>query len=315
MKKIAFEFPNQLSPSYVEPLLLHMEDSEWYGTNDLKTLLQRSIEIDGTNIARINASGWSLAGITDSRTEKEGRSTKKYVRLTSFGRSLRDVYSTNRDLFFDLFHYAYYTAWKRSHDMHRARFWVYSEVCSVLWSEAPQQMDSYDLTNRLQSHAQNEFLGYSPAFPERSVRGTFTWLAALTPPFLEVVGSRNQYGSQRRTYCSPQLFHLAVDLVYALQALDYGTSLSVSDYTVAEICKTCLLDPNQFWSMADLAAMMMREVEIKRSQWGRSLVLSSPPTWIDLPDFSIQNDEIEEEEDLDEDGDTDTDDQGGELWN
>lgn len=313
MKKLSFEFNNQLSPSYIEALLTPLEPHIWYSYDELRTQLQQTISVEGIHIVRYNAAGWALAGIVTSRTEKEGRSKRKYVRLSEYGRQVRDIYSTNRELFFDLFHFTFYSAWRRTGDLSRARFWIYAEVCDALWNEAPRQMDSFELTNRLQTEAQIRFPDHSPAFPERSVRAVFPWLAALTPPFLEATGSRNQYHSNRRRLCTPQLFHLATDFVYFSEKLAYGTSLSLSERLIEQICRLCLLDPIQFWPMADLTSMMVREFDIKRNQWGRSIVLASAPTWIDLPDYSSQPEETTEE-DFDVTADDETDEDEGELW-
>jgi hypothetical protein len=215
-----------------------------------------------------------------------------------------DTYSTNRPLFFDLMHFLFYSAWCRSKDDSRVRFWLYASVCDALWLDAPAKTDSFALTNRLQLESRDAFPEYDPIFPERSVRAVFPWLGALTPAFLSKSGAASQLSSRRRSYCSPQLFHLATDLVYALEGLRYGTSMAIDERHIADVCRVCLLDTAGFWQMADLTKMTIRGYDIRKGQWGTSIALEGPPTWIDLPDFEggveETNDEVEEEAYYDE---------------
>ncbi len=326
MKKVGFEFSNTVSPSYIEPLLLRLESGEWYNNHELKTFLHNAgLNIDGESIVSYNVMAWSLSGIVRMRKEKEGRSFRNYIQLTQLGQYLRDVYSTNRELFFDLIHYIFYSTWKRSEDITKARFWVYAQVCDALWTDSPTQMDSFKLTNRLQVEAHQAFPQYQPAFSERSIGAVFPWVVALTPPFLEKFGAKSHYRSKKRDYCTPQLLHLATDLIYQNEKLSYGTSMALSEKHIEDICKVCLLDPAKFWSVADLSAMMIREFSIQRNQWGRSIVLKGPPSWIDLPDFSaketteseITEDEPEAEKSTVEptdNRDEGDDEEEGELW-
>ena len=179
----------------------------------------------------------------------------------------------------------FYSAWYRTRDPFRGKFWLYARVCEELWLNAPSKTDSYGLTAKLHAESQSLFPESEPTFPERSVGAVFPWLGALTPPFLEKEQSQSQLSSRRRTFCTPQLFHLAIDLLYTTRPLRYGTSISVDDETVQFICKTCLLDPDQFWEMADRTKMSIRGFEIRKGQWGTSIALEGPPTWIELPEL------------------------------
>jgi hypothetical protein len=105
----------------------------------------------------------------------------------------------------------------------------------------------------------------------------------VTPPFLNKCGTKSELCSERRAYCTPQLFHLAADLLYTVEGLAYGTSLTMDDDKIAAICRACLLRPDRFWEMASLADMAMPEVSLRQGQWGTALALSGPPRWIELP--------------------------------
>jgi|GEM_PF-2431305 len=303
--KPVFEFNNQVSPRYIEPLFLQIEEGRWYGTSDLRRLLwDNGLELEGTGIIGHNVNAWSLIGLTKSRA-KEGRMKLKESILTPLGKQLIDTYGTNQALFYDFLHFLFYSAWQRSQDLQMARFWLYERVCDVLWNEAPAQTDSKGLTIRLQNESRQAFPDYKPSFPIQSVQGVFPWLGALQPAFLSPCGTRSQLCSERRSHCTPQLFHLAIDLLYTTSNLRYGTALAVSDEHIEAVCRTCLLHTERFWSMADLTQMSIRGFEIKRGQWATSIALAGPPTWISLPDFTSEAGdeglEVEDEESEGED--------------
>jgi hypothetical protein len=297
-RRVSFKFDNHLSPYYVEPLLLQIETDTWYTTTELQQQLRDSgLDVQGQSIILTNINYWDKMGLGEKDRQGPGRSS--LFRLGPLGKRLRELYSTNRALFFDIMHYLLYSAWRRSHDISLAPFWLYAEVCDTLWHEAPGDMDAMELTSQLQYECRQTFPEHDPTFPERSVRAIFPWLRELSPPFLSPCSSnRAQLCSERRRYCTPQLFHLAVDLAYHESGLAYGTSLAIDDRQIAAISRTCLLDPGGFWDMASLANMGIREFEVRQGQWGTSLALTGPPRWIDLPDFAEQQDAEDEEEEL-----------------
>jgi hypothetical protein len=291
----SFEFKNNVSPRYIAPLLIQLEYGRWYDTGELKNLLRTNgLDVEGSKIVQSNTSAWSLAGLGEVRAvPRPGRISSKLFRLTSLGKQIIDTYSTNHELFYDLVHFIFYSTWHRSKDVWRARFWLYASVCDALWLEAPSEMDSFVLTNRLQAESQKEFPDFAPAFPERSVGAVFPWLGALSPPFLSKCGTKSQLCSRRRSYCTPQLFHLATDLVYTVEGLKYGTSMALDERHIETICKVCLLDVGRFWQMADLTKAAIRGFDIRKGQWGTSLALDGPPAWIDLPNFAKGQAEVE----------------------
>lgn len=284
----SFAFHNQVSPKYIEPILLQLQYNQWYSTAQFIDLLHLSgLDVKGNNIASHNMLTWSLAGL--GQIEKYGTlyHKKNRFRLTNLGKQLIDTYSTNIELFYDLIHFIFYSTYLRSCDVQRGRFWLYTGVCDALWQEAPAPTDNSALTNRLQIESRVAFPSYNPSFSEQSVGGIFSWLQTLVPPFLLRQGIKHQLYSTRRSYCTPQLFHLATNLIYmTIEGLQYGVSLAINERHIEGICKTCLLDIEHFWNMADLTQMTVSGYELRRGQWGTSIALEGPPTWITLPDFS-----------------------------
>ena len=289
-RNVNFEFSNQVSPRYVEPLFLQIEPGIWYTSAELQQQLRDSgLDVKGKTIVQANTTFWDKVGLGEVQRQGPGR--PNLFRLSSFGKQVGALYSTNRTLFFDVMHYLFYSAWRRSRHINQAPLWLYAEVCDSLWHEAPGKMDAIKLTGRLQGESRQAFPDQNPAFPRQSVYGVFPWLGELTPPFLSPCGSRSDLCSEQRSYCTPQLFHLAVDLAYHEAGLNYGTSLAIDDRQVSAISRVCLLGPDRFWDMASLTDIAVRELEVRKGQWGTSLALSGPPRWIDLPDFGEQEEE------------------------
>ncbi|MFL5588879.1 MAG: hypothetical protein ACJ8DI_14675 [Ktedonobacteraceae bacterium] len=286
MSNPSFQFYNTVSPRYLEPLFIQLSFGQEYSTAQFTGLLHSNgLDVKGNGIALHNMLTWSLAGL--GQIEKRGtRHIKKNIFwLTELGKQLVDTYSTNSELFYDLMHFLFYSTYHRSNDVRRGRFWLYASVCDRLWQEAPAPTDISTLTNRLQIEIRVAFPGYDSSFSERSVGGVFSWLQTLVPPFLSKQGT--QLFSARRSYCTPQLFHLATALIYTtVEGLQYGASLAVNERHIEAICKVCLLHTEHFWYMADLTRMTVNGYEMRRGQWGTSIALEGPPAWITLPDFS-----------------------------
>ena len=291
--KTSFHFEPNISPRYIRPLFLQLESGIWYSSADLRDLLRlNGLPVEGTNIVKSNTRAWALLRLLEKKNENNG-GVKVYYKLTDLGKELQKTYSTNQELFFDIIHYFMYSAWYRYDNPAFGKFWVYASVCNNLWDQAPGITDSFEITGLLQFEAQNIFPQYEPKFPARSVTAVFTWLGSLTPPFLRKETNRSQLYSRKRESCSPQLFHLALDLLYSQKKLKYGTSMAIGDDDIKIVCRACLLDENKFWEMADRTKMIIRGVDIRRGQYSTSIVLEMKPLWIDLPDYS---DEIELED-------------------
>lgn len=284
--KYNFQFPNSVSPRYIQPLFLKLEHGIWYNSTELRNILQFSFpNIEGKQIVYANIVTWHLIGLGEYKVEYfQGK--KSYFKLSDLGKQLQETYSTNLDLFFELMHFLFFSTWNKNKFPEVGLFWVYSQVCNKLWSNAPNLIDSFELTSVLQQEAQNEFVGYNPGFPERVVRSVYPWLASLTPAFLQKDRHAKAFIPIRRSYCSPQLFHLALDLIYNEKKLKYGSSMAIGDEEIREICMICLLDEKQFWEMVDRTKLMIKGIETRKGQFNTSLALEQPPQWIDLPDYS-----------------------------
>lgn len=286
--KPSFEFESQVSPRYIELLLMRMQPSRWYSTAQLRGILNESgLGVTGKEIVQAHTLSWTLAGLGQTM---RGDSRGKLFRLTDLGRQLLSIYGTNQQLFHDLIHFIFYSTWLRSFDVTRGRFWLYMAVCNALWADAPSPIDSIRLISRLLTEARETFPEHQPGIRPQSIRAIFRWLTVLEPAFLIKSGIRTPtpFQSVRRSYCTPQLFQLASDLLYTSSGLAYGTSMSLDDQQIALISRMCLLSHQGFWEMVELTSAATPSYHIRRGQWGVSIALDAPPDWIVLPDFSRQ---------------------------
>jgi len=286
--KVNFQFYNNFAPRYIQPLFLQLGVGIWYSSKELKDLLRLSIDVEGKEIISRNIETWSFMGLGELKIENyQGR--KSYFRLSELGKQLQDTFSTNQELFFELMHFLLYTPWKICPTPRLGRFWLYSRACDILWDNAPDQINSFGLAGILQQESQAVFPYHSPKFAERGVSAIFPWLSSLTPPFLYKKTSQRKLSSNKREYCSPKLFHLALNLLYNQKKLKYGTSMAIGDEEIKVVCRACLLDENQFWEMANRTKMIIRGVDIRRGQFSTSIVLEMKPQWIDLPDYGNES--------------------------
>ena len=167
-------------------------------------------------------------------------------------------------------------------------------------TDAPKIIDNSSLTNRLQIESQEIFPDLTPSFSERSVRGVFPWLQTLSPPFLLKQGNKSQLFSKRRSNCTPQLFHLATDMIYnVMEGVQYGSSLAINEQQIEDICKVCLSIPNRF-EYGEFTEMTHQWVRSTSRPVGYFHSLAGPPNGITLPDFSKE--QPAENEDMFENG-------------
>lgn len=287
--KINFQFPNQVTPKHIQSIFIKLESGVLYSSFEIRDILRSSIDVEGKEITSLNIDAWNAIGLGEKIIEPSMGKVINF-RLSPLGKQLKETYGTNQELFFELIHFLFYSTWKRSLLPKHGKFWLYSRVCDSLWDNAPSEVDSLNLAGFLQNEAQEVFPHNSPKFPVQGIRAVFPWLVALTPSFLYKPSSQSQFSTKKRAQCSPQLFHLALDLIYNQKLLKYGTSMAIGDEEVKSVCRVCLLDDGRFWEMVDRTKMIIRGVDIRRGQFSTSIALEMKPQWIDLP---VYTEEIE----------------------
>lgn len=291
-QKYNFEFKNQFSPIYIEPLFLRLQVDVWYRKSDVVGFLnEMNPELSGKEIVSANILIWnSLRLIEQQKLNK----TKIEFKLTPLGKIIQEYYGIQKSLFLDLFHFLIISTYDRFPSPYYGRFWVYKKVCRYLYSMGKENISTSELTGILRAEAIETFPDVQPKFPERSVMSIYPWLQALSPPFLKKEGT--SLITQKRETCSPQLLHLTIDFIYTQKGIPYGSPLALTPEVLENACQICLIDEKAFFPVLNQAKMMLKGISILPGQFNTSVVLEHAPTWITLPSPSTTDDELLEEE-------------------
>lgn len=180
--------------------------------------------------------------------------------LSDLGRQLIGVSIYDPDLFFELLHWVYSTAYFRSPGPNRLISWSYFKTSEFLYKSAP--VDSFsgrkqDIVDEVIYESDREdgpgFDAEDPgAFSTKSVNGYQKFIERLDPPVLD----DNQITLRSRA--PDELLLLAIDTVYRspiiAETVEYGDLLDLSDEVIEFIGVITLLDPQSIERALEQAA-------------------------------------------------------------
>jgi hypothetical protein len=200
--------------------------------------------------------------------------------LTDKGRTITAIEMNNPDLFADIVHGLQYTLWDKSVPEVNCFSWTYMTFCRMLWYNGTSEINNRrDIASRVEAAAREMFDRSDIALSPKSIGGALLWLSQLRP---EVIKGDDSF--ERRHFCPPELFLLAVDFIYRLEGSDYGSNLLLNDTVRDEICQVCLLEPSSFERVLDYAIAQFDYLEKGMGGgWGRYLTLYRHP---ELTDFA-----------------------------
>ncbi len=299
---VNFEFKNQVSPRYIEPLLLQIEPNEWTTSAELQQQLRDGgLDVQGKQIIQANVTFWDKIGLGQVRRRtRRGATSEGPGDLTC-------------------------SAWE---------LWVSKSGICIAPTAPVLRFGTLPVLLSIQAIAP-----YEPGWPMALCRGLQHALVTCTredgfyglglrPPARRVgESSRSTIRCFPSVLCEPcflgwaswphhsfslwsqvgSLFRTSSTLHTAALSsrgrfglprsrTGYGTSLAIDDRQVAAISRTCLLDPGA-------SGIWLRWPIWPSENWkpvkgsGASLVLTGPPRWIDLPDFSSREESVDDEED------------------
>lgn len=217
---------------------------------------------------------WYILGILDRELEP----TRAYrYKLSKFGEDILNSLQFGSSMPFELVHWSMYSAWLRTSDFEWGWSWLYKEACDEMWEHSPDQVVTKKLQSALLERANMRFPELAPTFDVQAVRSVTYWLSALDPPFL-VKEDESKKGSpwlsQRRRRCSPELLFLSIQLQYHTKGLSFGTPLLMNDDLVDALCKVCMLDPDEFWPMAEVSSLTFPYLVRKETAYGTALTIA-----------------------------------------
>ena len=205
------------------------------------------------------------------------------IRLTESGHTLARIVYDNPDLFPEIFHFLYYSAWHVGQEAQRCFSWSYRTLCNHLWGQSAIHLDKRVLASFISSEASQRFQISSVSVSTNTVNGITVWLEALSPPVIHYGDGQAELMFSRRPFCPPELLVLGVDFVYQNHDVDYGVNLLLSDERRDAICQVCLLQPEGFDRVLEYAVAQFDYLEKGLGGgWGRYLTLHRAPK---LEDF------------------------------
>jgi hypothetical protein len=208
---------------------------------------------------------------------------RRQIKLTPKGQVVARISSHNSELFPEIIHYLYYSAWTAMDETDNCFSWSYRTLCNFLWQQGTATIDKNLLFSVVSSEASGHFNIQSVSFSTSSVTGILIWLGSLIPPVIEEQNGNSEAIFSRRAFCSPELFVLAVDFVYRQETIDYSVNLLLSEQRRDAICQVCLLEPSNFERVLDYAVAQFDYLEKGMGGgWGHYLTLYRHP---ELTDF------------------------------
>jgi hypothetical protein len=208
---------------------------------------------------------------------------RRRVQLTNTGQVLAQIAFKNPNLPPEIIHFFYYTTWQKLKKSENCFSWSYRRLCDHLWQQGSAVLDKTELSSFVSSEASESFQIQSVSFSTNSVNGIMMWLEALDPPVLHQDEMSSEYRFSRRSFCTPELFTLAIDYVYRQDALDYGSNLLVNEARRHSVCQLCLLEVGSFDRVLEYAIAQFDFLESGiGGGWGQYITLNRQPT---LEDF------------------------------
>jgi hypothetical protein len=221
--------------------------------------LQSAAEQQGYSLRQRKDYGKMLRSLDELELIERSR---KALNLTERGRIISEVMLYQKDLLGELVHIAYYTGY--SHDPTKRFSWSYQTMCNWLWDSAPCEIHRDRLVNVVSQAAQDEFDEKGISFSTQSVSGILHWVTALNPPCVDSTGNF----FNRRSYCPVESFMVALHDTYEL-AKDDTLSIPISAAIRERVCRICLIMPESFSEMLELAERTFSGLQVWRKRGER----------------------------------------------
>ncbi|MBK9232168.1 MAG: hypothetical protein IPO15_15285 [Anaerolineae bacterium] len=187
-----------------------------------------------------------------------GLMERRRIKLTEPGQDMARLASNHPDLLFEMFHYLYYSTWTKEREADNCFSWSYRTLCNHLWEQARSTVDRKALASFVATEASHQFQLEQVSVSSNTINGVLIWLESLSPSTLLQKTDQQQDEFARRTFCPPELFILALDFLYKIHGLEFGTNLILSDHKRDEVCRVCLLEPESFDRVGGLCSSSIR---------------------------------------------------------
>lgn len=186
-------------------------------------------------------------------------------KLTKLGKDLVKIMLYDHELYCNILHFIYSSAYERDPTAERLISWSYKHVTRKIFEMSPIDnfvdikqdiVDSVEYTAREKSRKSDPGFeeGESYTFSTTSINGYKRYIEMLDPPVLTDDG-----GIKLRTFVPPELLLLSIDHIYRTNLIsestyDYGDLVELSDNVREELCTFCLLSDEHLEKMLNLAS-------------------------------------------------------------
>jgi len=181
--------------------------------------------------------------------------------LTGLGEQFIDVIVYNEDLFYELFHFLYSTAYYRDPSPDTAISWSYFHISSALRRRSPidftpdtRQAIAEEVMQKADEVNDEALTDHGP-LSDRSLNNYKWFIKALDPVVLKESGE-----FQLRSFAKKELVLGAIDILYRSNIIfdtaDYGDKLNLSEETKAILGPILLVDEPDFTDVIEHTASM-----------------------------------------------------------
>lgn len=205
-----------------------------------------------------------------------GISTENFD-LTELGQSLYNIMYDDNILFNNYLHFLFYS--QHSLTGVNNSSWVYKTVVDELCNyKIVENIDKNELALKIVELTEHEhelhIKGIS--FRGQSITPLIDWLYSLDPKCIE--GNKT---FKTRSFCQPQLFVLAIDYLFSIKKINYGSLIRINDEVMNIICKLCVLDTQYFDQCLELCKNSYEYVNVSIG-WGKHIRLNKKPQLVDI---------------------------------
>jgi hypothetical protein len=265
--KITFHIQRAAKSKYLKRLVTFFSGEDLFDTAFiLSTLITDGYEIDKNSISRSLTLGTKL-GLFEKKH-------KNSYQLTQLGISCRKLANYREDVYNDLVHYLFYSAWTVNGNVNYWS-WSYMKICEFYWRNCPKIEPKTKVFGRLMAEASYYFPDLKPAAGTETVDKVEEFLKTLSPPFF-IVDDNKVLSCNSREWFSVELALLAVNFLYFQKGLSFNTPILLNQDTILELCSLCLADADVIMSMIDTASKTFQDLEMHKGEWGTSVILVEP---------------------------------------
>jgi len=207
--------------------------------------------------------------------------------FTELGDSLVDIMYRDKNVFNNLLHFLYYTAYKRFPEEYLFSSYTYRGFTDYLYNNAPfetLQGHKGTIVSEVGAQAEADDLDMSHtrsgvSISNKSFNNYHQYLESISPSVNP--NEEGTAGFKLRSFCPPELFVTIVDYLYQQNDSEYNTLLQVTDETKRQLRQICLLSEPGFGEVLDFADQAYSFFS-KKHDFGLNLRLEKELSFNDL---------------------------------